>query len=512
MNKYYVDAERGLDTNVGSLLQPLKTIAKANSLIVAGDMGLLKCGVVFPESLAPVRAGDAGNEIIYTSYGIGLNPKVTKPSSCSFFIDSPLHHIRVEHINFSGSTGSYSTVYCYNAHDITFYDCRMGDALTRHGLSVNGSNVYGILIEKCLLDHNYMSGTYTGTLTSDQILFRETVAEYNGHNPTGDHGFYIGGGTVLDRCIARYNSGAGVKMNDNEKEAFFYPVLKNSECYGNNYGVVFTHKNALAFNNELHDNNYNALFYGNQWGGYKAYFNTLANGKSTSMRAGMWFGSGFSPNSDIRNNLVIQDLSMVSRGAIHFDAGISMVNMESAFDHNVYYTNSSLASVMFMYQGSNGTTKSWNNWISAGAEPHGTFLLELPDLVNQYTDLHPLRNGNLVGKGIAIAGYEFDRDGNKRLTPPTPGCYEVAVQIPVNPNADEIEKLNEVIVDLSKTETILVARLELIHQNAVAIDATIEGLRLVESSIGSTYEVVDLELINIRKAITDIQETIEGLG
>jgi hypothetical protein len=431
---YYVAAD-GNDNNSGlTKATPWLSIAKVNAAATLPDGEVLfNGGDTFAGTLAPTRSGTPGHPITYGSYGTGARPVIDGTGgNCAFYIADNYHDLRFEHLDFKYSTGAYSTIYCYDAHDIYFYDCIMRDAGARHGISINKSahTVYNITVDSCELKDNYLSGTYTGSLTSYNILFKNCVAHNNGHSVDGDHGFYVAGGVTLDNCTAYSNSGGGFKMNDNENEPSNYPIVKNCTSYSNNYGIIFTHKNALAYNNLVYSSlTANVLMYGNTWGGYKCYFNTLVNAVSASYRGSFMFAGGFSPTSDIRNNLFIQDAAVVTKGNLHFDVGLGMSSYDDVMDYNVYYyssTNPTTQHIIYSTLDVGAELKDWLEWRTAGGEPHGTMLTSTPDFVTRYTDLHPADAGDLKGKGVAIAGYELDKDGNARANPPTPGCYEEA--------------------------------------------------------------------------------------
>ncbi|MEH0152685.1 right-handed parallel beta-helix repeat-containing protein [Limibacter armeniacum] len=63
---YYV-AKSGADTNVGTLSAPFLTIAKASSMLSAGDTCFIMEGI-YREVLQPQSNGEAGKPIVYTSY------------------------------------------------------------------------------------------------------------------------------------------------------------------------------------------------------------------------------------------------------------------------------------------------------------------------------------------------------------------------------------------------------------------------------------------------------------
>jgi len=76
-----------------------------------------------------------------------------------------------------------------------------------------------------------------------------------------------------------------------------------------------------------------------------------------------------------------------------------------------------------------GTSLDWTEWmaLASNPDPNSHYLAAVPDFVTRYTDLHPANAGNLDGHdGVAIAGYEYDKDANLRADPPNCGGYEEA--------------------------------------------------------------------------------------
>ncbi|UKS26974.1 RICIN domain-containing protein [Paenibacillus sp. HWE-109] len=65
-NTYYV-ATTGSDSNSGTISSPFKTIAKAASVMVAGDTCMIRGGT-YREVIQPTKSGTAGNPITYKAY------------------------------------------------------------------------------------------------------------------------------------------------------------------------------------------------------------------------------------------------------------------------------------------------------------------------------------------------------------------------------------------------------------------------------------------------------------
>jgi len=75
---YYVDSQRGDDQNSGtSKSKALKSLAKVNALsLQPGDAVLFRSGTTYQGQLKVTSRGQAGNIILYSSYGKGSKPRI----------------------------------------------------------------------------------------------------------------------------------------------------------------------------------------------------------------------------------------------------------------------------------------------------------------------------------------------------------------------------------------------------------------------------------------------------
>lgn len=494
---YYVDATNGDDANTGlSENRAWKTVAKVNAThFEPTDRILFKRGEVFAGQLAPTSNGNSESMITYGAYGSGNLPIITMPSSCSFYISDDYHHMRFENLDFSGATAGYATVYCYDAHDLYFYNCIIRDSAVRSGASINCSNhvSYNITLDNCVFRDNYMNGILCASLTAHDMLVKNCTAYSNGHDTSGDHGFYLGGGVIAENCTAYSNSAGGFKMNDNESEAFYYPIVRNCISYNNGQGLIITHKQATAYNNLVYGNTTcNLSVLGNSWGGYKIYFNTFVNSTSGTTRA-IFFASGYSANSIIKNNLFIQDASVVSRSIIENNGTIAGLVANYTFDNNIYYWNgNTTANIMYSGGDVGSELKSWTDWRNAGAEPNGSYLSTVPDFVDRYTDFQPMTGGNLVGLGVEIEGYGTDYNGINRTVPPTCGCYDDPKPEKVRYVSSRIGNVGDEIVEVTFSTNVLADN----YQNGISIKANGVGQTIISATRQSDNRIVYYNLEN----------------
>lgn len=412
------------------MAEPWETITKVNSVSLdPNDKVLFNRGDTFVGQLTPTDSGTAGNPITYGAYGSGDRPIFNGIASNTFYINSAnYNNIRLENIDFSGSDGTKATFQCFDTHDIYVYNCIIRDSgVDKAGVYIQSNGVnhpYNITFDTCESYDNSTQGFLCTDVDGHDILFYNCIAHDNGHTPSADHGFYVAGGTTVDYCTAYNNYHAGFKENDNEVESFYYPIVRNCTSYNNNVGLVCTHKNAKFYNNLVYSNiDYNLVLHENSWGGYKIYFNTFVNSTDTANRS--IYIVGLSPNSIIKSNTFIQDFAVVTRGVWLATPTLANVAANYDIDYNIYYTDGNAANVAFGYSPEYGTT-SWSEWLEGtGMDTHSTFLGSVPGFVTRYTNLHPANAGNLDGHdGVAITGYELDKDGNIRADPPNCGCYE----------------------------------------------------------------------------------------
>lgn len=424
---YYFDTN-GSDSNTGrSTDQAWKTLSKFNGTIFApGDTISFKRGQTFSGTMTPLGSGTSAAWITIGAYGTGANPIIDGSAVGGAFAVTNMHHTRIENIDFSGSNGTSQTFYFSGCYDIYMYNVTVRDSGTNtSGASADG---YNITWDSCIFRNNYKSGLLASSLSNHDYLVLNCLTYSNGHSTSADHGMYVAGGVVINGCTAYSNSCAGFKLNDNEVESFVYPTVKNSVAYNNYDGIILTHKRATAINNLAYGNtDANLAVYGNAWGYYTVMFNTFVNATSATYR-GIIFSSGYSLNSVYRNNVFIQDLSAVTKGCLHFDTG-AMSNYASMFDYNTYYMNGSLSSTSFAFD--SGGTRSWNEWVAAGAEAHGTYLTSLPDFTTRYTDMRPFV-GNLTGLGIYSSDWTTDSAGAARTAHPTPGYLNSSTTIGIS--------------------------------------------------------------------------------
>lgn len=429
---YYV-SNSGSDHNSGSRLFPWKTIARVNAArLQPGDQVLFHCGETFPGRLIP-RSSGGELDITYASYGSDDRPVIDGSASSALYIASSLyHHLIYDGLDFAGSTGEgMPTVRCYT-HDVTFHNCLMRGSSRYNGFSAwstSGEGIFNLLLDSCEAYGNYAQGIFIGSETGEDgphdCLVVACSAHHNGHESYHDHGIYAKFGVEL-RGNACFNNpaGAGIKVNcEGVHTSPYSPIVQDNTAHDNKLGLYIVHRSAVCVNN---------LVYGNQLANVELdqdsqectiAFNTLCNVDNGKDSRAINI-AGTPTNNTLKNNLLIQDRSIASADLYQANgpSGIEQLAKDNLFDYNAVYTGGSSQTNIFR---DDGGPLSWADWIALEGAPdrHSTFLADPPDVVNRYADLHPVNGGNLSGLGI-VTGYNVDKDGQPRSSPPTPGCYE----------------------------------------------------------------------------------------
>lgn len=445
-NTYYVDATGGNDLWAGTYAAPWQSITKVNSAtLYPGDRVLFKCGEVFIGRLIPVISGVDGAPIIYGAYGSGARPIINGSSSSAFYIYTGAlqHYLRVESIDFAGATGSFvSTVMMYG-HDFYAYDCIMRDATGSgaNGFAASsnpsdGANNYNIVLDHCYIYNNTGDGVYIGsdlgTYGPHDCEVKYCDVYGNGYINPAYHGIYVRHGVDIhhNRCWSNGGDGgggSGIKCNT-EGVTSYKSRVWNNEVWDNDIGLYVTANGSKWWNNHSRDNyTANLMYVGGPFDttNTEVYFNTLVNcyhGYGVSA-----VGANPGTGNSFRDNIVIQDHAVVP-WRIPLHANNTVLNTMAAmgiWDYNIYYFD---GNATHDFGDATDGAKTFSQWqaLSGSPDAHSTLLTSLPGFVTRYTNVHPSDGGNLKGSGLAITGYETDKDDNTRADPPTRGCYEEA--------------------------------------------------------------------------------------
>ena len=436
---YYVDATNGND-NYSGLTQALawKTITKVNAAtLIHGSTVLFKRGETFAGTMTPTISGVSGKPITYSDYGSGAAP-IILGGAAAYTVNIPqaansAEYLVFRNLHFSGSTGAVCRMY---SRYILMEDCIVEGCTAGYGIASSATQadmVHDNIFRRLSIYDNAKSGIQIGVTDPGypyNMIVEDCDIHDNGTSTSADHGIYVDAGVIVRRNGVYNNAAGGIKCNSEFGiDMRYLPQIYDNTIYGNYMGIVMAHHYMNVWNNLIYANtNYN-IYWEVYVSNCTVVFNTLVNVTSASSARGVSWN--VYPNEDniFKNNIVIQDSAVVAREcmSVNSTGRLTDVTTNNTFDYNVYYFSASATAHLFI-DGSGGTNLDFTEWkaLAASPDPHGTQLLNTPDFVTRYTDLHPADGGDLKGKGVAIAGYELDKDGNTRANPPTPGCYELA--------------------------------------------------------------------------------------
>ena len=188
----YVSNSTGIDTNPGTQTSPIKTLAKAQSMVGSGsaDWIMLKRGDTFEAFGSWKKSGRSAQQPIYISaYGTGNRPQINSgvsPGFITFFSNGPISNLIISSLSFNANT----------------YDGTNGTGDTAGiRLLAAGSN---ITIEDCKISGykddiviGDSSGNPAHAVTDVDIRRNEILDSYSLVDTTNTHsqGIYIDGDT-----------------------------------------------------------------------------------------------------------------------------------------------------------------------------------------------------------------------------------------------------------------------------------------------------------------------------
>lgn len=435
---YYVDATGGDDDNGGLATDDAwQTITKVNAVTLnPDDQVLFKRGETFAGKLQPTDSGTSGHPIVFDAYGTGADP-IIDGSGETMALDiplsgSPASFLEFKNLHFSGGSGAVCRIY---THDVLMEDCK-AEGGTEYGIASSATTadyIYNNTFRRCEVYDNGKSGIVIGS--DDPGYPYNMMVEYctvhdNGTSESADHGLYVDADVIVRECTVYDNKSAGIKCNSEfGYDSDYVPKIYNNEVYGNKIGINVAHHGMIAYNNVVYANTNYSLYWNAGVYDCVIVFNTLCNAINYSSSRGVYWNPTLNYDNVFKNNLIVQDTNVVYRECMGIGGSgpsyLDDVADSNDIDYNVYYQTGSDASDMFI-DASGGSNCNWTEWkaLTDSPDANGDNLNSLPGFVARYTDLHPAAGANFVGLGVAIEGYEYDKDGVERPDPPTPGAYE----------------------------------------------------------------------------------------
>jgi VCBS repeat-containing protein len=420
-NTYYVSTS-GSDSGTGSSSSPWKTIAKAASMVSAGDTVRILAGT-YTETISLSKSGTATNYITFTSDNPS-NPatvRYTNSNNQGVFYLKNISYVRIKNLNIDPRGSS--------------------DA----GVRIEGNSV-GNIVEDCLITLNgsrdwwsggvYLNGSGYSTGPTNTLVQRNTITntlnERGGDGPFGVCLYSTGGGTVVcnNTITGGWEDAIGGANNFNVNGGPY----QNSFFYGNNIEGIFDDGieaegggiNCAVFNNTIISHGGNMGFASapvivgpmyvvhnscvineyyssavvklgsSSYGFEYFYHNVFYQAYSSNNMDGIaTYGSdSISRNQVFRNNIILNN------------NGRCIANYDSTagqdFDWDLIYSPSGSTRDPIRWPG--GGDMTWSSWRSAyNQESHGIW--QTPNFVDQSGYNFSLQSSSpCIDSGVVITG------------------------------------------------------------------------------------------------------------
>ena len=434
----YFVSPTGSDTAAGTATAPWKTITRALTGRVAGDVIRLQAGATFTESVTISVSGKLGAPITITSDPANRATIKQAVATKDGVLIYNSGYITLSNLKITGvgrsltqkvglnvyvDSGVYSGITLSNLEVSEFY---RGVTYMGYSTLTTGFGYDGILMENCFVHHNLDQGLLTwsstrGTLKNITIRASKFNDNYGDPLSAKNSGSGVTMGSVvgglIERCIAANNGGAG---NASEGPVGFMVydsgnvTVQFCEAYGNKAkyqdgdGFDFdlgTYDSVMQYNYS-HDN-YGAGYLLstdgvlNKWSGNIIRYNISQNDGYGGKMGGLHF---YSPgtiapliNSHVYNNTIYSNLSP----AVWFYDFASMSGVKVR--NNIFVTTNGQPIIKFQVQTTAPSTAQCqfqgNNYWSTG------FALNIAG----YTSLAAWRTGKGQEKnGTADVGFNVD--------------------------------------------------------------------------------------------------------
>jgi len=236
---YYVDQNHPVanDQNTGTIDRPWKTIAKANTTLVAGDTAYIKAGTYTGTSnyINPSNSGSASQLITYRNYGTDT---VTISSGSRGIRISGKSYINVTGINFYDLDESMYLISGASNNTISYCTFDSASNYVSWSSSIIYQNSSYNWIHHCTFhdygycDSGHGSGSGQGTLLD--IGNEESGTDNSSYNVIENSTFYHGGHHVLG-IFSKYNT---VRNNYLHNEAWMIDDRGGRNLYSAGYAVA----------------------------------------------------------------------------------------------------------------------------------------------------------------------------------------------------------------------------------------------------------------------------------
>ena len=457
-------ANDGRDRHQGhSPDNPKQSISELNSLTLEpGDTVFLKCGNTWREKLVPLTSGTDGMPIVFTSFGKGSKPMISRSVPANntdnwtnvdrnlWIYDNAAFTVDVGNLIFNDdsvgikerSLGNLDTQgdfwYSYSDNTLTIYsignpasvygniECALGenaiqlwdgqDYLTfdgsaiqtawRPGISAANNKATNIIVRKC--DFEWCGGmeSYEGAgyrLGNGIEFFNMTATDI-----------------LVEKCYFKEIYDAGVTPQfPNTNDSLINFFVNGNLFIDCRYAFEFSwNQNGNSFAESVHFNN-NTCY--TTTGG----FGSGQRWDGNTYTQIIFYDNGGSGSNDIqiKNNIVYVDSTegQVSKCiAFHFFPLPDWIDI----DYNLYYSSQSFEDNHWLGSASGIHHYSLSSWQTASGSPDGNGYNSDPLLINAPTNLRVNPASEAVDKGVSFVEYTTDYDGTAVSNPPNIGAYE----------------------------------------------------------------------------------------
>ena len=301
-NSYYVDSNKGNDSNKGAISSPFRTIKKGVSILKPGDKLLLRAGL-YEESFSSTTlpGGTSWNSTItiasYPGEQVTIKPRRDPSVYRVFSFDyGSQRYIVLDGLILDGS----------NVIDQVIKIQYTGKDPENHAGYIRVIN--------CEIRNAPYSGIEVGTTQyGGYNEFINLNVHHNGR--TGlDHGIYIfGSHNLVQNCDFHHNAGYGVHVYKESRESVDYNTIRNNRIHDNGTargagaGIILSSgKGNAAYNNVIWNNQGGIrIDYGAS--DSQVYNNTIYGNDAF----GIYLGEACA-NSIIKNNIIYKNRTTIS--------------------------------------------------------------------------------------------------------------------------------------------------------------------------------------------------------
>jgi hypothetical protein len=406
---YYV-SPHGNNANSGTLGSPLKTIARASDLVVAGDRVIVRAGT-YSERVVAKRSGSAGKPITYMAYpnekAIINGAGVRVPSWGGLVDVNSKNYITIQGLTVINST--QKGIFGYQASNITVDKCYT------HNTASSGIGMH--------YSHNIV-------ISSNEVVLANTTGDQENITAESIVNFEIRNNHVHDGGYSRIG-GEGIDAKGNSHNGKIYGNkvhgTKREGIYVDAYsGWLY---NVQVYNNRVYSNAVHGIQIGNEAGGYLedvyVYNNLVYNNEWSGIH--VW-GGGISGRSHAMGNVYLVNNTVAKNGWTAWGSGISTDNTnisKLAIINNLVSQNTGLQiniptniSSGHMTMNHNLVDNSNRGWRLQGAADKVGLngIVTSPLFIDASSYNFKLRaNSPAIGKGISAAGIpKFDIDNRSR--------------------------------------------------------------------------------------------------